>query len=320
MNYNEFEKSILNKDYKSVYLFEGAESFFARLALNHIKPQISYPDINFTNFEQPYELTKIITACNSFPFLSEKRVVVVKDFNPKEEELKKSGFLNYLKSPAQSTILMLFCVKAAASLKKYESVAVVDIKQNDGAFIYTFIKKTANENNIKISPDAVNLISEYCGGDLYKINGELQKLTGYCADKGVIETGDVKLLVLKSADYQVYEFTNALTKDNGNAYAVYQSLKEKQPLQIVFVTVYNFFKRMLYASLTNEDNATVASYLNVHEYAVKMARQEAKKFTKAQLKSFVEMLAAVDADCKSGKKNIKNMLDCAVMQIIAKEM
>ena len=70
--------------------------------------------------------------------------------------------------------------------------------------------------------------------------------------------------------------------------------------QKLFVSLYYHYRRMLYAALSKESDAEVAKHLNVKEYAVKVARRQAKAFSVKRLKEIVDTLALYDEKFKQG--------------------
>ena len=70
--------------------------------------------------------------------------------------------------------------------------------------------------------------------------------------------------------------------------------------QKLFVSLYYHYRRMLYSAISKESDAEVAKYLKVKEFAVKMARRQAKAYPIKRLKEIVDSLALYDEKFKQG--------------------
>ena len=85
-------KNSLAESLQDIYLIEGEDAFLRENALRLIKEKaLSEPDLNLTNLtgqEIKADAELFLTAVQSYPFMSEKRYVVVRDYYPTATELK----------------------------------------------------------------------------------------------------------------------------------------------------------------------------------------------------------------------------------------
>ena len=99
MNHMTFFKSLKENTVASCYLFDGEEEYIKESALqalkNHLLPQ-GLETLNYSLMENP-PVDELVAAVQTLPFMSEKRLVVVKNLNllgvkgKKEEENFSDG-------------------------------------------------------------------------------------------------------------------------------------------------------------------------------------------------------------------------------------
>ena len=101
-------KNLEKSGLKNVYRLTGDDAIEIEKALEIITARagVAMPEINQTIFtDETFDAEKIILSCQQMPFLSDKRLVIVKNMaKVKEADIKKLE--EYCKSPAPETILV----------------------------------------------------------------------------------------------------------------------------------------------------------------------------------------------------------------------
>ena len=110
MKFRELKKS-LGENLELIYLIEGEDAFLRENALRLIKEKaLSEPDLNLTNFlgvDIKADAEELLTAVQSYPFMSEKRYVVVRDYYPTAQELKGKLLKKVFLEPSDTTCLII---------------------------------------------------------------------------------------------------------------------------------------------------------------------------------------------------------------------
>ena len=122
MRFTEFKKQLQEKTCP-IYLLEGEDAFFRKRGITLLKSIISEPEINYAEYTKDEE-DKIVSALNSMPFLSAKRLTVVYEYYPDEKHINKD-ILAYLENPSESSIFAIVNENESDLLKKQENVTVV---------------------------------------------------------------------------------------------------------------------------------------------------------------------------------------------------
>ena len=162
MKYSEFKSGLENGEAFSVYLFEGEDAFFRERGLTLLKNKfVSNPELNFVAFNGDCSIGELVASLEGYPFMSEKRLTVVKEFYPKQEQIK-GLFKDYVSNPLSTGILAILNEKECASLKKLDGITVVECKKADLSIISRWIKAECTKNNVSIDGETARLIGEYC--------------------------------------------------------------------------------------------------------------------------------------------------------------
>ena len=292
-------KKHLSLESNSTYLLEGEEKFFLQSGTTFLKEKylLNGDELNLTVYDGNVKIDEIISSLENLTFFSDKRLVIVKEYYPKDNDLKKLN--EYLKNPSTSSVLVVVNEKKSETLSKNFQV-VVDCKRAGNDEIKDLIKRKFAKNNRFIPPDNLQRIIDYCLGDLLKISLETDKLIAYVDENEEVNKKAIDLIVARDTDFKVYELTNKLMEKNfEGAYEIYRDLisKNEKP-QYLLVAMFSHFRRVLLACATRESDKSVADKFKVKEYAVKMMRKNGLAYGKRNLKRAVDYLTALDEKLK----------------------
>ena len=86
MKYIEFKNGLNDGQEYVIYLFEGEDAFFRESGVALLKNKfIQEPSLNFVNLESDAPVNQIITSLEGYPFMSQKRMTLIREFYPKQE-------------------------------------------------------------------------------------------------------------------------------------------------------------------------------------------------------------------------------------------
>lgn len=278
-----FKKS-LEEGAAPIYLFDGEEEYFKERGEEMLKerflgePSLNYSAFHGENLKGP-ALTSLVAAAESFPFMSEKRIVKVTDLYPSEKDYE-SYLKRYFEHPAESTILLI--VNSAPpkgktfDLKKAPNVTRVDCSKADEETVLRWIYTQFRRAGISADTECCERVMQYCLGDMSRIAGETEKLLAFGAGSKAVTSEDVDAIVYRDTDYKIYEMTNALgAKNFGKYISVMRELTERGiDSMAVLNALCSYYRSLFEISLLNKSDAETASALGMKEYAVKMSRRQ----------------------------------------------
>ena len=115
-SYSQIFQNLKKDIYSNVYLLMGEETFYIDKISNHIEN--NFIDENLKSFNQEVlygrdsDIKSIISSCNSFPMMSDKKLILVKeaqemDFFKRSNEKNIELFNNYLEKQNTSSLLVI---------------------------------------------------------------------------------------------------------------------------------------------------------------------------------------------------------------------
>lgn len=313
MKYVDFKKFTDENGACPIYLFEGEEVYFRERGEALLKGRfLQEPTLDYSAFEgvslKGDKMQALIDAVNTFPFVSERRVVKVTEFYPTEKEYE-----SYLKGlfenpPASSILLILNSSKGkagTASLAKKPNVTFVDCSRSDEETIKKWIYLTCKKAGVYADGITCGKLASYCVFDMSRIAMETEKLLGYCVSTGVERLTDeiVDALVYPDTEYKKYELSNALARKNYSAFMriLKDLLAHGYNETELLSTLASYFKSLYEVSISRGSDGEIATVLGLKEYAVKKNREQAAKFTKEELLEYYNAVFHAISALKCGE-------------------
>ena len=318
MNYVEFVKEVKNK-IENVYRVTGDDLFL----LGQVESKCqSACDIVFEDFDKTtldlenFSPEAFENAYMQLPIQAKRRLIVVKNVG-KLSEVEKKKVLAILSRPNNTSTVIFFANMEGEEFSFLKDATKIDCQRLNQSMCEGFIADRSKKLNVQITKEAATLLTELTIRNLGKIDTELNKLALFVADKGIIEVGDVQASVKQELEYQIYEISDLLaSKKITRAMQIVNDLiaKKEEATTILSMLTSNF-RRLYYAKISPDDNATLARNLGVKEYAIKIAREKQAKLGAMALKNINEMLLETDYMIKSGKMPADLALNYAMLQI-----
>lgn len=306
------------KDEDLIYLFTGTSEIFIKNRMNRIIQ--SFNKYEYTIIKYDMETTSLSTALSdaiTVPFLEELKIIILK--NPKfltksatstKDEIK--AMLKYLKNPCDSTLLIIDATNTVINqsneiYKMLKNVArIIDYPDPEEIELKGWIVRSFDANGIDIKDDALTLLLEYIGDDQARLSQEIDKLSSYVGKGGTIRKEDIKLLVPKNINNEIYLLIKAIINhDLALTNQIYDNLitHTKDSLTI-FSLISNKFKELLstYRLLKyGYSQSDIAKFYNVSTGKAYYIVQEARAFKLSDLEFYIDKLAELDYQIKSGK-------------------
>lgn len=317
MKFTELKRS-LKETIKNCYMLKGDDEFLLTRSYELIKEacNIQMPELNILIFKEDIDFDNVLKALETLPVFDDKKLIHVKltskDFK------NDTKLVEYFSQINPSTILVV-SVGNTGYLKSLEKhFEVVDCNRLSQDFIFPFVVSELKKYNKSITKDACQLLCDYSNCDLSKIVNELIKLTSYIGNKESIESNDIKVMVNKSVEFQIFELTEALARKNETkVYEILSVLKtKKEEYRGLSTLIYKHFRRLFMVSISSESKAEIAKMLGVHEYAVTKSQEQARLFTKKQLKEINDICQQIDFDIKQSNMTPENAIEYIVLKIL----
>ncbi len=278
-----------------------------------------------------HEPGEILQAACSYPFLGEKRMVLVRDLISETNKDKQDIWLEGFKRAPESTIIVLY---ETASPKKLERKSLFkELNKLAESHTYPFPELQGYaltkwvQDRIAASGGSADrvvpqLLVERVGADLWQMSHEIEKLIAYASGQ-VVTKEMVTLLVQASFEGQVFELMDAISKKQTGA--VIKLLREERlsgANDHYLLTMLGRQVRILLgarALLDENPSATkqdVADAVGVHPYVAQKALQQARGFSFQQLRDAHGLLFKYDWGLKTGRIHAELAVDLVADTLI----
>ncbi|MBQ7924406.1 MAG: DNA polymerase III subunit delta [Clostridia bacterium] len=312
MKYVDFKKFTDERGAQPIYLFEGDDAYFREKGEAMLKSTyVQEPTLDFAAFDgaslKGDGIKQLADAWNSFPFISERRMVRVNEFYPTEKDYE--AYLKTLfENPPQGGMLVIVNSSKAktghAVLSKKPNVTHVDCGRADEETVQKWIRITCKRAGVFADGATCAKISAYCVQDMSRVAGETEKLICYCQATNTQYLTDeiVDLLVYPDAEYKIYELANTIYRKNLGAYTrIANELMTKGFNELALLSsLASYFRNLYEVSILKGGDKEVAATLGIKEYAAKKKREEAAKFGDGLLRIYNDVYTAI-SDAKCGK-------------------
>lgn len=296
----------------TLYLFHGEDSYTSIQKTAHWQKAFEekYGDMNVEIFEgEGFTAGQFSEAVSTLPFLSEKKLVIVRNFfhDAPTDELKKVA--EKLEQVDENCIVVFVeRHKADARTSLYKNLKkkgeVKEFPLMDKEELVQWIAQEIQKQNQQLSSQQVLQLADTVGPDLWQMKQELEKLSLYADGQPVTEE-TIEALVSPNLHTTIFKLTDALAVKNRQ-----QSLKTLNTLlesgeniiQVLFMIVRHF--RILIqiqdCLAKRMDKSAIAKKIKQHPFAVQNGMKQVGNFTPETLARIYKTLLEIDIATKSG--------------------
>ena len=321
------------------YIFHGEEEFglseeVAKLRARLAKGDEAMAQLNTTILDgQSVTLGELRHACDSIPFMSERRLVIVhgllgrlasrdraqrQEASTREEPTSKGDFVKdlaaYLPDLPPTTRLVFVeaqtlkpshpILKVAEAERKHRRAFVRHFPEPKYNDLPGWIQRRARDKGGDIDLEATKLLSAQVGRDLRLLDQEIEKLLLY-ADGRQVTVDDVRSLVSRAREASIFDLVDCVgRRETDQALRLLHRMleDEAEPLYLLAMLARQVRILIQVSDLgTQHLTATeMASRLKLHPYVVEKGIAQARNFDMAQLEAAHQELVETDWKIKTG--------------------
>ncbi len=327
--------SILNvsKDISSgkilpVYYFFGEDSFSLDKTVKQIEKSVEpYIASDFDKeviYADDNNLPDILSIASSFPFGSDRKFILVKEF---EKVSNKKDLVSYINSPAEFTHLVMVHNGSISSLSSepYKSLLendfiyeAVELKGNN---LIEWIIQYAQENGKHISQEVALVFADMVGENRNLIETQLEKVFIFLGDKKEIDIESIVSLSAKFKEYNIFDLQDALAvKNKQSSFKIAFNLLEKgnEPVFIIHMLT-RFFTGILRINelkASNTPDAQTARIVGTHPFYLKKFYNARSLYSDKELINISRALLNADISVKTTSAGNKNIITILLTEIL----
>lgn len=247
----------------------------------------------------------IVGQAKRYPMMAERQVVIVKEAQDLSRTIE--NLVTYAENPQPTTVLVMCYKYKKLDARKKLSKA---LKKNGVLFeskklyenqVPDWIRRVLAGKGYSITPKAAQMLTEFLGNDLSKVNNELEKLQLIVRPEHQITPQLIEENIGISKDFNNFELQNAIGEKNiKKAFAITQYFAQNpknHPLVMTVALLYSFFSKLLkYHALSNK--AEAPKVLGVNPYFIKDYQTAARNYSMKQVSGIISAIRDVDVKSK----------------------
>ena len=301
---------------KPIYFLMGEEPYYIDAISDYIEKNVlSEEEKGFNQmvlYGRDVVVDEIVANAKRYPMMAERQVVIVKEAQDLSRTIE--NLVDYAKNPQPTTVLVINYKykkidKRKALYKKINEVGVVfESKKLYENKVGDWIRRVLAGQNYTISPKASQMLVEFLGTDLSKINNELEKLKIVLPEGTQITPEHIEENIGISKDYNNFELRKAIGERNSlKAFKIvnyFGNNPKDNPMVVTVSLLFSFFSQLLHLHGLNDKNPrNVASAIKINPYFVNEYIVAARNFPMRKVSGIVSILREFDGKSKGVNSN-----------------
>lgn len=203
------------------YLLVGEEDLLRDRALTAVKEASLGEDGGDFSCDVFYgdeaDGSTIVACASEAAVFAPRRLVIVKAAD-KLAAKQADPLTAYLKEPNLSTTMVFVAPKMDGRLRLTQALVqasvVVDCAPLSESLVAAWLKQESAAVGLTLADESIHMLKEACGGSLYGVRRELEKLASYVPAGRAVTAGDVETLRGTEPGASVFDLTAAIGAQN----------------------------------------------------------------------------------------------------------
>ena len=302
---------IKNKNLKPIYFLMGEEPYYIDKISDFIEDSVLLEEEKGFNqmvlYGRDVSIEDIVGNAKRYPMMAERQVVIVKEAQDLSRTIEK--LVDYTNNPQPTTVLVVNYKykkidKRKALYKALKKIGVVyESKKLYENQVADWIRRVLAPKDYTISPKAAQMLVEFLGTNLSKINNELEKLMVVLPVGSTISAKDIEANIGISKDYNVFELQKALGRRNfGQSFKIISYMgknAKKNPIQPIIIVLFNYFSKLLLLKYSGHKSETeLSKLLELRPYFLSEYKMAASRYDASQVIKAISALKTADLSSK----------------------
>ena len=321
MSPKEFNDSIKRGEFKQVYLLYGEERYLVNHYAGALAEALGEPD----NFDGAASVESIIMAAETLPFLSEKRLVRVRDSRlfASGRKADSEAMVTYLPQVPESTVLVFMesDVDRRGRLfkKAVELGGAVECETPSSQTLATWLGRIFRDKSKTIDQNAASLLIRYAAHNMTTLTQEAEKLSAYVGQRPGITAQDVEAICSPTLQTRVFDLIAAMGNGRAaDALAMYHNmlLMKEQPLMILAMIIRQFRIMLMVKAASDKrmPKSQMVKELGLRSFVVDEALNQGRRFSIEKLFHALSQCQDTDLKVKTGLINAEVGVELLILQ------
>lgn len=301
---------------KPIYFLMGEESYYIDKISDFIEDNVLAEEERGFNqmvlYGRDVTIEDIIGNAKRYPMMAEYQVVIVKEAQDLSRTIE--SLISYAENPQLTTVLVLNYKYKKLDKRKglYKAIKKVGVVYESKKLyenqVAEWIRRVLSPKNYTISPKAAQMLVEFLGTDLSKINNELEKLQIILPKGSQITPEVIEENIGISKDFNNFELRKAIGDKNAiKAYQIVNYFADNpkdNPMVVTVFLLFDFFSQLLhFHGLNDKSPRHVASALKINPYFVNEYITAARNYPMRKVSAIISILRDFDVRIKGVGSN-----------------
>ena len=330
MERKEFSQLLKAGKVQGAYLFEGVEENIKAATLQALRRAIlpeGLEELNESLMDAP-ATDAIIAACETLPFMADKRLVIVRELpalTGRSEADEK--LVSYIPNVPESAVLVFLARgKADARKKLYTAIrkagGVVSFTQLTDAELNSWIVKTFAGLGKAVTPQTASLLAFTVGTDTALLRTEIEKLAALSGDRGEVNDNDVRAVATRSVECTVFEMVDAVVAgEEGKAFGLLRDMlttgSDRLGILAMLLRQFRLMQHIKIMQFEKVPPAEIKQKLGIAPFAAERCMRQAAGYSGGAVRQAVDICLQTEYKVKSGQMNQEGSLESAMLQLFA---
>ena len=326
MNYKDIISDIKNRNLKNAYIFYGKEYYLIENAIKEIKSTLNDGMIDF-NLDvidgKETTLDQLISSIETLPFMDDKKVVILKDFELLKGKKKnftdedEKYFTDYVDNIPSTTTLVLVVYgdidKRKSLIKKVSKNGVVfNCDKLSDMDLFKWVKKKFETNKVIIDNAQVMYFIDQEGyrdknseKTLSDLENEINKISSFVGKENKVTNDIIDQLSQKKVENDIFKLIDYVgQKNSSDAMKILSDmLYEGESVFGIFSMIARQFKVIMQVrqlQLQGHSSKSIADRLKLHPFVVGKALKQTKNFSDEIIIDILNSILESDFKIKNG--------------------
>lgn len=308
------------------YLIESTDSLSLENEASKLIKDNKFTKASIYKYDlEETELENALEDLDTYGLFTTQKVIVLKNIETLKYDDYKSEFehlYKYLDNPSPDNLLIIEVNKLPSNSKVgkvlKEKCTYKKVELNTKSYIKQLLKE------YEIDSNTINLLDNYCLGDISKIYNECQKLKNYKLEEKVITEDDIKEIVdkkLGDSKDLTFSFSRSIAlRDKRDALKRYKELLSYNFEPISIIGLLSSQIRIIYqVKLLEKERLSDREIANILEeksdYRITKTRELTKLYSEESLLNLLQELSDIDLKMKTTDLDANALLEQFIINI-----
>ena len=215
----DLKNDIAKGSFKKVYLLFGPEQYLVKQYRDMLAEAL-VPDadelslVKLSTDGKTIDVNDIISECDTLPFFSERRVVMLSDTGLFSAEGR--ALAEYIPNIPETTTLIITEEKADKKTVLYKTIAktgtAAEFTTPDEKTLMGWVSMRLGEAGLRITSADAAFLVETAGINMFNLSNEIDKLAAYCEGKNVVKREDIVLVTVNDIEDKIFVMTDKVSR------------------------------------------------------------------------------------------------------------